>query len=195
MQSNEDLKEIYRLLSAPFPEEAIERTKGDVTRKGYDTTGLKVQYILNRLNEVLGVGGFKIERTFAIRERQARSGQPMYEATCDLTMQLGRWEGGRFIAFAEAAGTGGHTATSEADARKGAASNAIKKTAATFGVGWQAYAGALDDDNVPATMSQRRDRGEQERGSRRHERSSEGNGRITTMQLARLRWTGRRRGW
>ena len=39
--------EIYRALSKPFPEDAIERTKGTLTHKGYDTTGVKYQYIVN----------------------------------------------------------------------------------------------------------------------------------------------------
>lgn len=150
MPTNEELKEIYRRLAAPFPEEAIERTRADVTRKGYDTTGIKYQYVVNRLNEVLGVGGFRVERTFSIKEKQSRSGMPMVDVTCDVVMQLGHWEAGVFVAFAEATGTGGHVSASEADAKKGAYTNAFKKTAAFFGVGRQAYEGTLDDDNVPA---------------------------------------------
>ena len=49
---------------------------------------------------------------------------------------------------------GGHLASSEADARKGAFTNAFKKAAAFFGVGRQAYEGSLDDDNVPADQEQ-----------------------------------------
>lgn len=39
---------------------------------------------------------------------------------------------------------------SEADARKGAYTNGLKKAAAMFGCGRQAYEGTLDDDNVPS---------------------------------------------
>ena len=38
--TNDERKKIYQLLSAPFPEEAIERTEGRVTGRGYNTTGL-----------------------------------------------------------------------------------------------------------------------------------------------------------
>jgi Rad52/22 family double-strand break repair protein len=143
------MKNIYTELSKPFPDSAIERTKGSETRKGYDTTGIKYQYIVNRLNEVLGVGGFRVEREFSIIEKTAHSGKPMFEATCDILMQLGSWAEGDFIPIAEAVSTGGHTSGNIADAKKGSFTNGFKKAAAFFGCGWQAYAGALDDDNIP----------------------------------------------
>jgi hypothetical protein len=66
-------------------------------------------------------------------------------------MELGTWsETGDFIVFAESLADGGHVASSEADARKGAYTNAFKKAAAFFGVGKQAYEGSLDDDALPA---------------------------------------------
>lgn len=68
---------------------------------------------------------------------------------CDLTLELGTWEGGQFLVFAESLADGGHVAASEADARKGCFTNAFKKAAAFHGVGRQAYEGTLDDDNVP----------------------------------------------
>ncbi len=54
------------------------------------------------------------------------------------------------MVFAESLADGGHVASAEADARKGAYTNAFKKAAAFFGVGRQAYEGSLDDDNVPS---------------------------------------------
>lgn len=141
---------IYEMLSAPFPDEAIERTSRKKTGKGYDTTGIKYQYIVNRMNEVLGLGGVRTTPTYSARETRARSGRSMYEVACDLVMQLGTWADGEFTPFAEATGTGGHASTNEADARKGAYTNGYKKVAAFFGCGWQAYAGELDDDNTPA---------------------------------------------
>ena len=44
-------KKLYQQLSQPFPEEAIERTDGRVTGKGYSTTGIKAQFIINRLRQ------------------------------------------------------------------------------------------------------------------------------------------------
>ena len=60
---------------------------------------------------------------------------------------------GQFIVFAESLADGGHVASSEADSRKGAYTNAFKKAAAFFGVGRQAYEGTLDDDNLPQDAS------------------------------------------
>lgn len=147
--TKEDRQKLYAALAAPFPEEAIERTDGRVTGRGYSTTGIRYQYIVNRLNDVLGVGGFRVERTITVRQIATSKGRDAFEATCDLRLQLGHWEGGAFLPFAEAVADGGHTAMIEADARKGAASNGLKKAAAFFGVGRQAYEGTIDDDNLP----------------------------------------------
>jgi len=142
-------KEQYQQLAAAFPDNTIERTRGSQTHKGYDTTGIKYQYVVNRLNEVLGVGCFTIDRNFRTIEGQTKRGQSFYETTCDIIMRLGEWQDGKFIACAEACGTGGHKAFTIADAEKGSFTNGFKKTAAMFGVGWQAYAGSIDDDNIP----------------------------------------------
>ncbi len=204
MLSPEELHQVFVRLSAPFPEDAIERTRGAQTKKGYDTTGIKYQYIVNRLNEVLGVGGFRVTRDFIVREKQTRSGYAMVEATCDLTMQLGRWVDGTFVPFAEATGTGGHTAATEADAKKGAFTNGFKKVSAFFGCGWQAYAGAIDDDNVPPgetdnepppppTRSWQPGNGNgcdnrNAPGQAANENGrNNGNGRVTSAQLTKLR--------
>ena len=134
-------------------EEAIERTDGRQTGKGYSTTGIKAQFVINRLNETLGIGGWRTHRTIVVKELTTNSGRKAYEAVCDLVLELGEWTDGTFVPFAEALADGGHISMSEADARKGAFSNGLKKAAAAFGAGWQAYAGTIDDDNVPADTS------------------------------------------
>ena len=143
-------KKMYQSLSAPFPESCIQRTEGRITGRGYDTTGIAYQFVVNRLNEVLGVGGFRVHREVTVKEVQRSNGRPAFEAICDLTLELGEWVDGKFVAFAESLADGGHLSSSEADARKGAYTNAFKKAAAFHGVGKQAYEGTLDDDNVPA---------------------------------------------
>ncbi len=151
--TNEDKKRTYAALAAPFPENAIQRTEGRVTGRGYDTAGIGYQFIANRLNEVLGVGGWRAHRTVNVKEVLRANGRPAYEAICDITLELGEWVNGDFVVIAESLADGGHTAMSEADARKGAYTNAFKKAAAFFGCGRQAYEGSLDDDNVPAEVS------------------------------------------
>lgn len=142
-------KAIYAALCAPFPESCIQRTEGRLTGRGYDTTGIGYQFIINRLNEVLGLGCFRAHRTVTVKTIQRSNGRPAFEAICDLTLELGQWVNGQFEVFAESLADGGHVASSEADARKGAYTNAFKKAAAFHGVGKQAYEGTLDDDNVP----------------------------------------------
>jgi hypothetical protein len=44
----------------------------------------------------------------------------------------------------------------EGDAKKGAFTNALKKAAAMFGVGRQAYEGTIDDDNEPVPLPSKR---------------------------------------
>ncbi len=148
--TNEEKRKIYAALAAPFPEHCIQRTEGRLTGRGYDTTGIGYQHISNRLNEVLGVGGWRAHRTVNVKEITRANGRAAFEAIADITLELGTWESGDFVVFAEALADGGHVASSEADARKGAYTNAFKKAAAFFGVGRQAYEGSLDDDNVPS---------------------------------------------
>jgi hypothetical protein len=150
--TNEEKKKIYAALAAPFPENCIQRTEGRITGRGYDTTGIGYQFICNRLNEVLGVGGWRAHRTVAVKTVTTSKGREAFEAICDLTLELGCWENGEFVVFAEALSDGGHTSMSEADARKGAYTNALKKAAAMFGCGRQAYEGTLDDDSLPSEL-------------------------------------------
>lgn len=142
-------KAIYEALSAPFPESAVQRTKGAETHKGYDTSGIGYQFVVNRINEVLGIGSFQSRKQTKVREFSRPNGKVAYEAVCDLTLQLGEYSNGHFLPFAEAISEGGHVSSNEADARKGAFTNAFKKAAAFFGAGRQAYEGTLDDDNLP----------------------------------------------
>lgn len=149
----EDRQKLFAALSAPFPEEAVERTDGRTTGKGYATSGIKAQYIINRLTAVLGVGGWRIHREITVHEVTTSSGRKCWEALCDLVMELGSFEAGTFVPFAEGVGNGNHTSVSRGDAVKGALTNAIKRVAAfVCGAGWQAYCGLLDEDNIPADL-------------------------------------------
>lgn len=148
--TNEEKRKVYQQLAAPFPEEAIERTDGRQTGRGYNTTGLKAQFVVDRLNTVLGIGGWRVHREVTVKESSTSSGRRSYEAVCDLILELGSFENGKFEVFAEALSYGGHVAMLDADARKGSASNALKRAAAMLGCGAAAYRGELDDDNLPA---------------------------------------------
>lgn len=148
--TKEDRIKLYQALDAPFPAEAIERTEGRITGRGYDTTGVKYQYVADRISEVMGVGGFRTERTITVRGVTSAKGRAGYEAIAEVLLELGEWIDGVFVVIAQAWGDGGHTAVSEADARKGAYTNGFKKAAALLGAGRDAYRGTIDDDHVPA---------------------------------------------
>jgi hypothetical protein len=148
--TKDDRIKLYLALAAPFPEAAVERTDGAITGRGYSTTGIKYQYLADRLNEVLGVGGFRTERTITVKGVTSAKGRQGYEAIAEVRLELGEWIDGAFVVIAQAWGDGGHTAVSEADARKGAYTNAFKKAAAFLGAGRDAYRGTIDDDHVPA---------------------------------------------
>ena len=139
-------RELFRRLGEPFPESVLQRAPNSQTHAGYDAIGVSAQLIVNRLNEVLGVGGWGYDAEYSMREGQFSSGKTAFHCTCALSMELYAWNDERMrVTMATASGTGGHTSKTEHDARKGALTSAIKKVAAMFGVGWQIYAGAYDE--------------------------------------------------
>jgi len=139
------MKEIFEKLQAPFPDEAIQRTRGNETGKNYDTTGYGYQYIIDRFNEILGFDWMYSWRIVHQEEGEySKSQKKNYQITVETTI----------IVFYEEkeikrSCVGGHTAANYADALKGAITNSLKKTAAFYGVGADAYRGEIDDDNKP----------------------------------------------
>ncbi len=143
-------KEIYEALSKPIKDQfAIQRTNRDDTKKGYDTTGYGYQFLVNRFNEVLGIGGWNwsFEEIKTI-EGAFQSGQKYYDVTGEVTISIFYQTGTPQDIIVAHKETGGHRSSSYADARKGASTNGFKKTAAFFGVGKSAYEGTIDEDNV-----------------------------------------------
>jgi hypothetical protein len=94
--TNEEKRKIYAALVAPFPEHCIQRTEGRITGRGYDTSGIGYQFISNRLNEVLGVGGWRAHRVVTVKEVTRSNGRPAFEAIADITLELGTWVDGNF---------------------------------------------------------------------------------------------------
>lgn len=139
-----------------FPAEAIERSFGGQTGRGYDTTGYGYQYVADRLSRVFGIGNWRVLHS---QEVQVGSwGNPPrknFTAVCDMTLELGHWTENAdgqvyFRTTAQAPGYGSHTSADEGDARKGGLTNALKKTAAWLtGAGSPAYRKEIDPDNAP----------------------------------------------
>lgn len=127
-------------LSAKMSEEAIQRTRKSETRKGYDTDGYGYQYCVDRFNDVCGdKWGFdwaivkELDIVFA-------SGQKAHE----VVVRVGIWVENKDNVRSC---VGGHISGAFGDALKGAITNGFKKTASFWGVGRDAYAGTIDDDN------------------------------------------------
>jgi hypothetical protein len=143
------MDEIYSKLTKPFPEEAIQRTKSVETHRGYDTTGIGYQYVVDRLNETVGINGWgfyyelvkEIEGRYKDRP-DGSQGMPFHDVTVRVSMWVVDKENLKSCA-------GGHIAAMYGDALKGAITSALKKTAALYGVGAEAYRGAIDEDNKP----------------------------------------------
>lgn len=138
-----DLNMLYPYLAAKLPDEAVEETKGALTKKGYDTTGYGYQYVINRFNEVVGPSHFKIMDGVVA---QGPGGFGM-EVTMNITIQIGNFRDGQFVPISERSCYGGHQSKTLADALKGAYTNGLKKTAGLYGVGRHAYEGSIDDDS------------------------------------------------
>ena len=136
-------KKLYAALAAPFEANCIQ-ANGHV---GY-------QHIINRLNEVLGLGAFRAHRTITVKEMKSSTGNATFEAICDLTLELGNWVDGNFVTFAESLADGGNTANNEFDAQTGAFTSAFTKAAAGFGVGKQVFEGASEQSSpAPKTSA------------------------------------------
>ncbi len=85
--TQDERRKLYATLAVPFPENAIQRTEGRITGRGYDTAGIGYQFICNRLNEVVGVDGWRTHKTVTVKEITTAKGRPAYEAICDLTRE------------------------------------------------------------------------------------------------------------
>jgi hypothetical protein len=140
-------KTIYENLSKKLPNEAIQRSEGSKTGKGYDTTGYGYQYVVNRLNETVGVEGWNYEyKEINKTEGVSKSGTPRIGITVEIKLT---------VMGATKPMIGGHISNNYTDALKGAITNGLKKAAGMFGIGKEAYEKTIDEDNLPPTTNSR----------------------------------------
>lgn len=141
---NKFTPEVYKkLLDAveKLPNEAIETAKKEITRKGYDTTGYQYQFLVNILNEIIGVENWNFTYNLTKEiQGQWSNGKGFWEITVDTEVE---------ILGVKRMCAGGHKSEMHADAKKGAITNSLKKTLALFGIGKKAYEGTIDDDYLP----------------------------------------------
>lgn len=140
------MEEILEKLRAPFPEEAIE-TAESRTGKGFEPTGVKGAYVIERLNEVFGLCGtgwsFEIQEV-GVEDKWAT-------ARISLSYKIGEEWSLPVVAF----GTSNVGTKSQGDAMKGAITDGIKKAASHLGVGQEAYKGLLGKNQKPRRKERR----------------------------------------
>lgn len=134
--------ETIKKLSEKLPVEAIQSTKGADTKKGYDTDGYSYQYCVDRFNDTCGENWGFTWKVLREVEGEFKSGAPAHDITVDVSIWVND-------ILKPRSAPGGHISISYADALKGAVTNGFKKAAAFWGVGRDAYAGTIDDDNKP----------------------------------------------
>ncbi len=136
----ETMKKLYEKL----PVDAIQRTDKNQTHKGYDTTGYSYQFIVDRLNDVFGMDWTFDYSIIDVQRGNYNSGTPYVEISVDVTITISI-ENHTYIRKL----AGGHTSVTFGDALKGAVTNGLKKTAALFGIGSDAFRGEIDPDDKP----------------------------------------------
>lgn len=145
-------QELMKAVDA-LPKEAVEKAKKEITRKGYDTTGYQYQFLVNVLNEVVGIGDWGFDYKI-LKELEGKwgNGKCFWEITVEVTVWIMIGENKK-VSFAC---IGGHKSEMHADALKGAITNGFKKTVTFFGVGKKAYEGTIDDDYRPIPQGEKK---------------------------------------
>ena len=140
-----DTKELYELLSAPFPREALSQDKSrNKGGKGVTLTSIRAQWIKERLNTVLGITGWRMSGTYD------RNGDDvLYFGKLSISIIYFTITDGsspqpplitheiETVGYARIFGNLG-------DAYKGAATDALSKAASFLGVGNEVFKGEID---------------------------------------------------
>jgi len=140
---------IYLDFREKLPPEAIEHAPKEITRKGYDTTGYQYAYIVERLNEILGMCGIGWHYEWKIlKEEQGEWGGG--KKYWDITVQIWVIISPHILSYIKqpvtTIGIGGHRAETYYDALKGSITSGFKKAVSFWGLGNDAYKGIIDED-------------------------------------------------
>lgn len=121
----------FAQLSAPLPAEAYETDNS----RGFPLTGIKGAYVIERLNEVLGLCGDSWRFTITSMEIE--------DKFVLVDIALSYWLTDRWSEPIPASGDQRIVKGRVGDAKKGAVTDALKKAASFLGVGNRAYKGLL----------------------------------------------------
>ena len=130
-----------------LPEGAIQRTYKQDTHKGYDTTGLGIDWMWEPLIGEFGSSRIHVSVTDVSAEQGVWGEDKKTKWSVSLRAIIQIIDGAEVLA--ECSAYGGHESKLRGDALKGAESNAQKKALSKWGIGIDAYKGILDDDNKP----------------------------------------------
>jgi hypothetical protein len=154
-----DLNKAFPLFRAVIREDAKEKSRGSETGKGYDTTGYGYQSLVDRLNEVVGIGHWQAVITnehYDIGKYSTGRAKHIYELTVRLELgypEFYKDEQGltkrHWVTITEKDMVGTHESPTRGDAWKGAYTNGLKKCVGFYGPGADAYLGIIDEDNRP----------------------------------------------
>ena len=138
-----DYKEVLEKLMAPFPPEAI---KIDSSR-GFELTGIKEAYVVERLNQVFGPCG--TGWVFIVKEKHYDE----HYAYCEgaLKYRLGEVWSEEIPCYGDC----NIVRDRIGDATKGAFSDCLKKGASLLGVGHEAYKGILRPSPSPSMQGEK----------------------------------------
>jgi len=127
-------------LSAPFPPQAYEADDS----RGFQLVGIKGAYVIERLNQVLGLCG--IGWAYTVNEIE-------HEKHVTVEVQL-RWRvNGEWSEPIHQVGSSNIVGGRYGDALKGAITDGVKKCASMLGVGIEAYKGELAPDSPSTTKA------------------------------------------
>ena len=126
--------------------EAIQRTYGKDTHKGYDTTGYNLPWIWEILIGHVGPSRVQVHYDdLEVEEQTTSKGRRQYQVSLRATVRI--IDGGEIVA--ECSAFGGHVAFLRGDALKGGETNAVKKALSYWGIGLRAFKGIIDADYDP----------------------------------------------
>jgi hypothetical protein len=136
---------------------AIKKSKGGDTGKGYDTTGVGLQWLIDRINDIIGPSHWKTEIVkLEVEKGFTSNNKETWNGICNILLMIGNtipilYEDNtvsyRFIpVWTSENVAGGSTNKQRADAEKGCYSNALKRSFSGVGLGGEAYRQEIDLD-------------------------------------------------
>lgn len=150
------IDKIYSTLAADFSEDIVERTwsdekydqingqrvkrRGSGTRKGYDTASIPKQALVDRLNEVVGLGRWSVEIEGPRVDGTKLGTKDAYRAFARLRILIPG------ISCATPWVTAEHVTWLVSDAEQGAVTMAFKRACSWLSLGRQVWLGEFDED-------------------------------------------------